>query len=119
MKLHLKSSLTDSLTFPHGTITFLEQLDGFSVLVETAKFRGSFIKKEGGENNWIDVTEKKNCPVGWGCRIHRLLLCRGVRPPPNEFPGYDTKQSDGEVPAMQELWGIQSTPLLPSLPGPL
>ena len=21
------------------------------------------------------------CPVGWGCRIHRLLLCRGVRPP--------------------------------------
>ena len=21
-----------------------------------------------------------NCPVGWGCRIHRLLLCRGVRP---------------------------------------
>ena len=23
-----------------------------------------------------------NCPVGWGCRIHRLLLCRGVRPPP-------------------------------------
>ena len=23
------------------------------------------------------------CPVGWGCRIHRLLLCRGVRPPPS------------------------------------
>ena len=22
------------------------------------------------------------CPVGWGCRIHWLLLCRGVRPPP-------------------------------------
>ena len=22
------------------------------------------------------------CPVGWGCRIHRLHLCRGVRPPP-------------------------------------
>ena len=22
------------------------------------------------------------CPVGWGCRIHRLLLCRGVRSPP-------------------------------------
>ena len=22
------------------------------------------------------------CPVGWGCRIHRLLLCRGVRHPP-------------------------------------
>ena len=39
--------------------------------------------------------------------------------PPNECPGYDTKQSDGEVPAMLELWGMQSTPLLPSLPGPL
>ena len=24
---------------------------------------------------------KNLCPVGWGCRIHRLLLCRGVRPP--------------------------------------
>ena len=59
------------------------------------------------------------CPVGWGCRIHRLLLCRGVRPSPNERPGYDTKQSDGEVPAMLELWGMRSTPSLPSLPGPL
>ena len=61
-----------------------------------------------------------NCPVGWGCRIHWLHLCRGVRPPnPNEFPGYDTKQSDGEVPAVLELWGMRSTPSLPLLPGPL
>ena len=59
------------------------------------------------------------CPVGWGCRIHRLLLSRGVRPPPNECPGYDTKQSDGEVLVMLELWGMRSIPLLPSLPGPL
>ena len=22
------------------------------------------------------------CPVGWGCRIHRLLLCRGGKTPP-------------------------------------
>ena len=61
-----------------------------------------------------------HCPVGWGCRIHRLLLCRGVRPPPaNECPEYDTKQSGGEVPAVLELWGMQSTPSLLSLPGPL
>ena len=47
------------------------------------------------------------CPVGWGCRIHRLLLCREVRPPtPNECPGYDTKQSDGEVPVVLKLWGM-------------
>ena len=31
----------------------------------------------------------------------------------------DTKQSDGEVPAMLELWEMRSTPLLPSLQGPL
>ena len=59
------------------------------------------------------------CPVGWGCRIHWLLLCRGVRPPPNECPGYDTKQSTGEASLMLELWGMRSTPSLPSLPGPL
>ena len=28
----------------------------------------------------------------------------------NECPAYDTKQSDGEVPVMLRLWGIQSTP---------
>ena len=38
---------------------------------------------------------------------------------PNECPVYDTKQSDGEAPVMLELWGIQCTPLLPSLPCPL
>ena len=60
------------------------------------------------------------CLVDWeGCRIHRLPLCRGVRPPPNECPGYDTKQSDGEVLAVLELWEMRSTPSLLLLPGPL
>ena len=31
-------------------------------------------------------------------------------------PIYDTKQPDGEVPIMLELWGMRSTPSLPSLP---
>ena len=45
-------------------------------------------------------------------------LQRGKTPPPrNECLGYDTKQSDGEVPAMLELWGMWSIPSLPSLPG--
>ena len=59
--------------------------------------------------------------LGWGggCRIHRLLLYRGVRQPTNECSGYDTKQSDGEVPVILELRGMWSTPLLPSLPCPL
>ena len=37
---------------------------------------------------------------------------------PQKCPGYDTKQSDGEAPMMLEFWGMQITPLLPSLPGP-
>ena len=62
-------------------------------------------------------TEQTCCPVGWGCRIHQLHLCRGVRSP-KECSIYDTKQSHGEVPVMLELWRLQSTPLLPLLPGP-
>ena len=29
---------------------------------------------------------------------------------PNDFPGYDTKQSDGEASLIMELWGMRSTP---------
>ena len=32
---------------------------------------------------------------------------------------YETKQSDGEVPVMLELWGMRSTPSLLLLLGPL
>ena len=45
-------------------------------------------------------------------------LQRG-KPPTKECPDYDTKQSDGEVPVMLEVWGMWSTPSLPLLPGPL
>ena len=37
--------------------------------------------------------------------------------PANKCPGYDTKQSDGEVPVMLGLWGMWST--LSLLPGSL
>ena len=40
-------------------------------------------------------------------------------PPHNVGPGYDTKQFDGETPVMLEIWEMQSTSSLPSLPGPL
>ena len=57
------------------------------------------------------------CPVSWGCRIHCFYLYNGVRPHvSNECLGYDTKQYDGEVPIMLELWGIQSIPSITSLP---
>ena len=53
------------------------------------------------------------CPVGWGCRIHRLLLCT------HECHEYNTNLSDGEDPVMLNLWIMPGTPSLPSLPGPL
>ena len=34
-----------------------------------------------GYRKILAVTHTRNCPVGWGSRIHRLLLWRGVRPP--------------------------------------
>ena len=37
----------------------------------------------------------------------------------NECPGYDTKQSDGKVQVILELWGMLSPLSLPSLPGPI
>ena len=37
--------------------------------------------------------------------------------PPNEFPVYDTKQSDCEVPVMLEIWGMWSTLSFPLLLG--
>ena len=69
---------------------------------------------------FLPMVPSNSGPVSWDCRTHQLHLCRRVRPPlTNEFPGYDTKQSDGEVPIMLELSGMQSTPSLPSLPGSL
>ena len=34
-----------------------------------------------------------------------------------DFPNECPNQSDGEIPVIQELWGMWSTPLLPLLPG--
>ena len=43
---------------------------------------------------------------------------RRVRPTHLEYPGYGTKQSDGEVLIMLELWEMWSTPSLSSLSSP-
>ena len=56
------------------------------------------------------------CPVGWSCRIHRLLLCREVRHPSTR---YDTNQSDGRILVMVEFWGIRRTSSSLSLSDPL
>ena len=48
-------------------------------------------------------------PVGWGCRIYGLHLCRGARLPPPKCPGYDTKQFDGEA---QVSWSFRKCRIL-------
>ena len=53
-------------------------------------------------NNVFTRTHFKDNPVGWGCIIHRLHLCIGVRLS-YKCPGYDTKQSDSEAPIIPEL----------------
>ena len=55
-------------------------------------------------------------PVGWGYRIHRLHLCRGVTPVSQRVSWYDIRSFDGKAPVL-EIWGMWSTPSLPSSPG--
>ena len=65
------------------------------------------------------ITPISFCPASWGSKIYRLHHCRGIRPPPLWMSWYGTKQSDGEVPVMLELWGMWSIPSLTLLSGPL
>ena len=54
--------------------------------------------------------------------VQKSIWCRSISMQfhiPNECPGKDTKQSDGEAPLMLEFWEMWNTPSLPSLPGPL
>ena len=46
-------------------------------------------------------------PVGWGCGIYRIHLCRGVGTR-KECLWYETK-SDCEASIMLDVWGIRST----------
>ena len=72
-------------------------------------------------------------PIAWYCETTKwswwssrlglqnsltASLQMGKTPSPNECPGYDTKQSDGEA-LVLEFWGMWSSSSLPSLPGPL
>ena len=54
--------------------------------------------------------------VFFGCRIHQILLCRGVRTPPNKCPEYDTKQSNGEIPVMLGILGNAEHPFIAIAP---
>ena len=77
----------------------------------TVMFSRWFYIKQSKEFDLLSRLGLKNTPTA--------SLQRRKTLPSNECPRYDTKQSDGEVLVMLELWGMQSTPLLLSLPGPL
>ena len=80
------SARIHSLFYNGQKLMSLDSTNTGSELFEILKFNG---------------ISKITCPVGLGCRIHRLLLCRRVRPLTyNECPRYDSKQSDDEVPVM-------------------
>ena len=51
--------------------------------------------------------------------LNNLMVQRGKTPSPNECPGYDTKQSDGDITVILVPWAMWSTPSLSLLPGPL
>ena len=74
------------------------------------------LKQSDGEAPILEI-----CVVWWPSQlgVQDTPLQRGKTPPSKECPIMTLKQSDGEVSVMLELWGMQSTPSLPSLPGPL
>ena len=78
-----------------------------------------YLKRYSAMPNLNGRALKLVCPIGWGCWIHRLLLCRGVKLTQWVSWIEETKQSDGEVPVMLELWWMRSTPSFPSLQGPI
>ena len=58
-------------------------------------------------------TPLPDCPFGWGCRIYRRHLCRGVRVLPTSVQ----LMTLNNLEMFQELWGMRDIPSLPSLPG--
>ena len=58
-------------------------------------------------------------PVSWCCRIHRLHLYRGIRPPPPHTHTHTTSVLGMILNNLMELWGMLHIPLLPLLSGPL
>ena len=64
-------------------------------------------------DSWVLTHQPAGAPEYTDC------ISAKVWDSPNECPGYDTKQSDGEASVILELWGIWSTLSLPSVLGPL
>ena len=53
-----------------------------------------------------------------GAREYTDCISAKGKDSPNNCPGYDTKQSDGEVPGLLKLWGNADYPLIAIAPKP-
>ena len=56
------------------------------------------------------------CSIGWAVEYTDCPSGEGQDTPLNECSGYNTKQSEGEVPVILELCGMQSTPFIAIAP---
>ena len=74
------------------------------------------IKKQ---SNKYSLFKQKNLAQSAGTAEYTDCISAKGKISPNECPRYEIKQSDGEAFVMLELWEMQSTLLLPSLPSPL
>ena len=65
---------------------------------------------------YICLKSRKTAQFAGTVEYTNCISAEGKRPTPNEYPRYGIKQSDGEAPVMQELWGMQSTPFIAIAP---
>ena len=68
----------------------------------------------------IFIVVVTSCCIIFSCGLlPRRLELYTLPPPPTSVLDMTLNNLKVEVPVMLELWGMQSTPLLPTLPGPL
>ena len=68
-----------------------------------------------------NTKQNYSCEIAQSAGVEELLpaLQQKGKTAPNKCPGYDTEQSESEVPVILGLWSMRITPSLPLLPGPL
>ena len=112
------SNVQVSSTDLYITVVRIFHLEGIRLVCERTALISQIFKLK---------LQKTHRQLRYFCNKERMFSClvwflaqRGKTPnPANECPRYDTKQSDGVVPVILELWEMQSTPSLPSLPASL
>ena len=66
-----------------------------------------------------NLTQPNSAQLAGAVDYTDYFFAESLDPAPNKCPDYDIKQSDCEASVMLEVWGMQSTPSLPSFPGSL